>query len=189
MVEARTGSASKYISLTSAHSVAQVFWIVTFAILTAVGAQIEIPLKPVPLTFQTMFVLLAGAFLGRRNGFLSMILYLGLGMVGLPVFAGGALGFPVLLGPTGGYLLAFPVAAFVVGYLVSLKRSRVFVLLAMAVGLAIIFALGTVQLNLVYFHNWSESLKAGLLAFSVWDLVKLLAASSVYSQFLERTKR
>jgi biotin transport system substrate-specific component len=189
MIEARTGSISKFISLTSEHSVAQAFWIVTFAILTAIGAQIEIPFKPVPLTLQTVFVLLAGAFLGKRNGFISMSLYLALGAVGLPVFAGARFGIPILLGPTGGYLLAFPVAAFVIGYLVSLNRSRLFVLFAMAVGLTIVFALGTVQLNLVYFHDWNASLKAGLLAFSVWDIVKLLAASSVYSQFLERTTK
>jgi biotin transport system substrate-specific component len=189
MVEAKTGSMSKFVSLTSDYSVAQAFWVVSFAIFTAIAAQIEIPLKPVPLTLQTMFVLLAGAILGKRNGFLSMILYLGFGAVGLPVYAGAAFGIPVLLGPTGGYLLAFPVAAIAVGYLVSLNRSRLFVLVAMTVGLAIIFALGTVQLNYVYFHNWSESLKAGLLAFSVWDIVKLLAASSIYSQFLERTKK
>jgi biotin transport system substrate-specific component len=189
MVEGRTGSVSKLISLTSEHSVAQAFWIVTFAIFTAIGAQIEIPLKPVPLTLQTMFVLLAGAFLGKRNGFISMSLYLGFGAVGLPVFAGARFGILALLGPTGGYLLAFPFAAFVIGYLVSLSRSRFFVLFAMTVGLAIIFAIGTVQLNFVYFHNWNASLQAGLLAFSVWDIVKLLAASSVYSQFLERIRK
>ena len=189
MAAAKTDSALKIVSLTSEHSITQVFWIVSFAIVTAIAAQIEIPLKPVPLTLQTMFVLMAGAFLGKRNGFLSMLLYLGFGAVGLPVFAGAAFGFPVLLGPTGGYLLAFPIAAFVVGYLVSLSRSRFSVLLAMTVGLTIVFVLGTVQLNFVYFHQWSESLKAGLLAFSVWDIVKLLAASSIYSQFLERTKK
>ena len=186
-MEARTGSVSKVVSLTSEHSVAQAFWVVSFAILTAIAAQIEIPLKPVPLTLQTMFVLLAGAFLGKRNGFLSMVLYLGFGAVGLPVFAGGAFGIPVLLGPTGGYLLAFPVAAFVVGYLVAVNGHRLFIMFAMTIGLSIIFALGMIQLNVVYFHNWSESLKTGLLAFSVWDIVKLLAASSIYSQFSERT--
>jgi hypothetical protein len=86
----------------------QVFWIVTFAALTAVGARFEIFQYPVPFTLQTMFVLLAGAFLGARNGALSQILYLGVGAVGLPVFAaGGAMGILRLIGPTGGYLLAF----------------------------------------------------------------------------------
>ena len=188
-MEARTATVSKYIGFTSEHAIAQAFWIVTFALLTAIGAQIEIPLKPVPLTLQTLFVLLSGAFLGKRNGFLSMVLYLGLGATGLPVFAGAALGFAVLVGPTGGYLLAFPVAAFVIGYLVSLNRNRIAVFASMAVGLLMVFLFGMVQLNFVYFHNWSESIKAGLLAFSAWDIVKLIAASSIYSQFLERAKK
>ena len=189
MAEVRSSSAAKFVSLTSAHVVAQAFWIVSFAILTAVAAQVEIPLKPVPLTLQTMFVLLAGAFLGKRNGFLSMLLYLGLGAAGFPVFAGATFGIPVLLGPTGGYLLAFPLAAFVVGYLVTVNRKWPFVLVSMASGLTIIFALGTVQLNFVYFHHWRDSWKAGLIAFSIWDLVKLLAASSIYSQFSESTRK
>ncbi len=186
MESARSVTVGKYFDLTSEYKAAKIFWVVTFAFLTAVAAQIEIPLKPVPLTLQTLFVLLAGAFLGKRNGFLSMSLYLLGGIAGLPVFAGASAGLHILLGPTGGYLLAFPFAAFLIGSLVSLRRSRILVLLAMTSGLLLIFAVGTVQLNLVYFHNWTESLKAGLLAFSVWDIVKLLAASSIYSQFLER---
>ena len=117
-----------------------------------------------------------------------MSLYLLLGLVGLPVFAGAGFGLHSLIGPTGGYLLAFPIAAFVIGTLISLRRSRLNILLAMAAGLFIIFSLGTAQLNFVYIHNWSESLKAGLLAFSLWDIVKLVAASSIYSHFLERMK-
>jgi biotin transport system substrate-specific component len=188
MQSTKTATVSKYISLTSDHAIAQAFWIVTFAILTAIAAQIEIPLRPVPLTLQTFFVLLSGAFLGKRKGFLSMSLYLLLGVAGLPVFAGGSFGLAIFLGPTGGYLLAFPFAALIVGYLVSIRNTRVFVLVAMMAGLFVIFALGTLQLNFIYLHNWSESLKSGLLAFSLWDVVKLVAASSIYSQFLERTK-
>lgn len=188
MESAKPVSLAKYLGLTSEHAIAKTLWIVTFAILTAVAAQIEIPLKPVPLTLQTFFVLLSGAFLGRRNGFFSMSLYLLMGIAGVPVFAGASAGLHVLLGPSGGYLLAFPFAALTVGYLISIRHSRVFVLASMVAGLFLIFALGTVQLNFAYFHNWNESLKAGLLAFSLWDIVKLLAASSIYSQFLERTR-
>jgi biotin transport system substrate-specific component len=184
----RTATLSKYTSLSSDHAFAQSFWIVSFAILTAIGAQFEIPLKPVPLTLQTFFVLLSGAFLGKRNGFLSMSLYLLLGAAGLPVFAGASFGFVTFVGPTGGYLLAFPFAALTVGYLISIRNTRVFVIIAMMAGLFVIFALGTLQLNFAYLHNWSVSLKSGLLAFSLWDIVKLVAASSIYSQFLERTK-
>ena len=186
MDSVRSVPPAKHLGLTSENAVAKSLWVLAFAVLTAIGAQIEIPLKPVPLTFQTFFVLLSGAFLGRRNGFLSMSLYLLMGVAGLPVYAGASAGAHVLLGPSGGYLLAFPFAAFTVGYLVSMMHSRLFVILAMATGLILIFLLGMIQLNFVYFHSWSESLKSGLLAFSLWDIVKLAAASSIYSQFLER---
>ena len=188
MQVAKSVTLTKYIGITSDYTLAKTFWVIAFATLTAIGAQIEIPLRPVPLTLQTFFVLLSGAFLGRKSGFLSMSLYLLAGIVGLPVFAGAGFGLHSILGPSGGYLLAFPLASFLIGYVISFKRTRVFVLLAMVAGLFVIFTLGTIQLNFVYFHNWTESMKAGLLAFSVWDIVKLLAASSIYSQFLERPK-
>ena len=80
-------------SLATGNALTQTFWITTFALLTAVGAQIEIPHQPVPYTFQTLVVLLAGAVLGPRNGFLSMMMYLSLGAIGMPVFSGGGFCF------------------------------------------------------------------------------------------------
>jgi len=164
-------------------TLSQTFWISTFAILTAIGAQIEIPHHPVPYTFQTLVVLLAGAFLGPRNGFISMAMYLALGVLGLPVFSGSGFGLARILGPTGGYLLAFPLAAFVVGTLVPLRRQFAWTLCSMFVGLLIIFSIGTLQLNAVYFHDWSAAFRAGFLIFSWWDLLKLSAAAAIYRQF------
>jgi biotin transport system substrate-specific component len=164
-------------------TLSQTFWISTFAILTAIGAQIEIPHHPVPYTFQTLVVLLAGAFLGPRNGFISMAMYLALGVLGLPVFSGSGFGLARILGPTGGYLLAFPLAAFVVGTLVPLRRQFAWTLFSMFVGLLIIFSIGTLQLNAVYFHDWSAAFRAGFLIFSWWDLLKLSAAAAIYRQF------
>src|SRR3712207_1750584 len=88
-----------------------------FAALTAACAWFKVPLPftPVPITLQTLAVLLSGAMLGAYYGALSMIIYLILGAIGLPVFAGGGSGFGSLLGPTGGYLLSYPIASFVVG--------------------------------------------------------------------------
>ncbi len=163
-------------------SLSQTFWISTFAILTAIGAQIEIPHHPVPYTFQTLVVLLAGALLGPRNGFISMMMYLSLGVLGMPVFAGAGFGLARLLGPTGGYLLAFPLAALVVGLLVPLRRQFIWTLFSMFVGLLIIFSIGTLQLHVVYFHDWNAAFRAGFLIFSWWDLLKLLAAAAIYRQ-------
>jgi biotin transporter BioY len=175
MPDARAESLSRYVALKSHHVAAQAFWIGTFALMTAIGAQIEIPHYPVPYTLQTFFVLLAGGLLGRRNGFLSMLTYLFVGAVGLPVFSGYASGLPRLLGPTGGYLLSFPLAAYLIGTLISLRpdgirqgNGRIKTFLAeygwavcsMCLGLVLIFLLGTLQLNAVYFHNWTTSFES-----------------------------
>jgi biotin transport system substrate-specific component len=195
MVEVRSLSPAKYLALGSEHAVAQVFWIVSFALFTAIGAQIEIPHQPVPYTFQTFAVILAGGLLGSRKGFLSMLLYLGLGLAGLPVFAGGGLGLAKLIGPTGGYLLSFPVAAFLIGSLVAsqpndvAKRSvlsYLWTLGAMTVGLLVVFTFGTIQLHLVYLHNWTLAFQSGFLIFSPWDILKLVAATAICRELRKR---
>ena len=159
----------------------QALWIVAFTALTAIGAQVEIPHQPVPYTLQTLFVLLSGAVLGKRNGTISQLLYLLVGAVGAPVFSGMGFGVARLLGPTGGYLLSFPVAAFTVGYLISLNKHFIWSLLSMMVGLFIVFSLGTLQLNFVYFHNWPDAVKHGFLIFSWWDVAKLVVAATAYN--------
>jgi biotin transport system substrate-specific component len=157
-----------------------------FALLTGVGAQIEIPHQPVPYTLQTMFVLLSGALLGKRNGALSQLCYLAAGVAGLPVFSGMGFGLARILGPTGGYLLAFPAAAFTVGYLRGEGKSFVRTIVAMAAGLFVIFSLGTLQLNLVLVHDLPRAFAGGFLIFSWWDLLKLAAAATIAHQLRGR---
>ena len=159
-----------------------------FALLTGIGAQIEIPHQPVPYTLQTMFVLLSGALLGKRNGAASQLLYLVAGIAGLPVFSGLGFGIARVLGPTGGYLLAFPVAAFTVGYLAGEGTSFGRTLAAMAAGLFIIFSLGTLQLNLVLVHDMRNAIASGFLIFSWWDLLKLAAAATIARQLRGRIR-
>jgi len=168
---------------------AQAFWVAGFSVATALAARLEIPHSPVPYTLQTLVVLLAGAFLGPRNGAVSQLLYLLAGSMGLPVFAGGAAGVMQLLGPTGGYLLAFPAAAAVVGYLVSVRRSVVWTFFSMAAGLAIIFVSGTLQLYAVLLHSVGQAVSAGLLIFSWWDGIKLTAATMIYFEVAKRWPR
>ena len=99
-----------------------------FAALTAAVAWFKIPLPftPVPITLQTLVVLMSGAMLGSYYGALSMIIYLVLGAIGLPVFAGGSSGIGALLGPTGGYLFSYPIAAFVIGKMLERKNLNKF---------------------------------------------------------------
>ena len=167
-------------------ALAQALWMVGFAAATAIGAQIEIPHQPVPYTLQTFFVLLAGALLGKRNGALSQLMYLAAGAAGLPVFSHWGYGLAKLAGPTGGYLIGFPIAAFVVGYLVQRNRSILWTAISMAVGLLTIFSLGTLQLFVFFDHDFTDAFRNGFLIFSLWDMLKLGAAVLVRHRLLKR---
>jgi biotin transport system substrate-specific component len=146
--------------------------------LVTMAAQIAVPLPgtPVPLTLQPLAVLLVGGLLGPGLGTSSLILYLGLGAIGLPVFTPyGAPGIARLLGPTGGYLLAYPFAAYAVGRLAADGRSWLRVALAACAGLALIHLGGLAQL-LILTHNLRDAARFGTLPFIAADLVKLVVA-------------
>jgi len=158
------------------------------AILTAIAAQISIPLPftPVPFTFQPMVVLLGAAALGARLGLSSQIVYLALGLAGLPVFAASPLlpqGAARLLGPTGGYLMAYPFAAFAAGWLAQRGCDRRYVtaFLAMVCGLAVVFAGGVLWLTIASKPAvaFSGALAVGFVPFILPDLLKLLVAAAV----------
>jgi biotin transport system substrate-specific component len=160
-----------------------------FAGLTFVGANIVIPLLPVPITLQTLFVLLAGAAIGGRYGALGQAAYMGAGVVGLPVFAGGLGGPAVLGGPTGGYLLSFLVVPLVVGALVKRSRSLPWLLFSFTVGTVIIFAFGVTHLAAWYTGDASEALRVGLLPFLPGAVFKILAATSIARTYWALTDR
>ena len=168
---------------------AQAGWIVSFAGLTALGAQIEIPNYPVPFTLQTFFVLLSGAFLGGRNGFYAQAVYLAAGAIGLPVFSSGAFGIAKLFGPTGGYLLSFPLAAFIAGYGVHLRRGFAWTLASLFVSLIVLFTSGFLYLNFIFIHDLKQAFVSGFLIFSWWDVLKLTAAAAIYNQFSKKYKK
>lgn len=185
-----TGNATVRSLVWSEQGVAgQLLWIVSFAVATAVAARVEIPHQPVPYTLQTMVVLLSGAFLGARNGAISQSVYLLSGALGVPVFSAGGFGFATLFGPTGGYLLAFPAAAAITGYLVQQRRTLAWSFISMTIGLMLIFACGTIQLFAVVFRNWSDALVGGFLIFSWWDALKLAAAAMTYHEVAKRWAR
>ncbi len=142
-------------------------------------AQVAIPLPftPVPLTGQTFGVLLVGALLGGTRGGLAILVYLAEGAVGLPVFASGGAGLARLAGPTGGYLVGFLFAAFVVGFLAKRGWDRNVwrASLAMLVGNALIYAVGLPWLSL--FVGAQKALLLGLCPFVVGDCVKLALAA------------
>lgn len=170
-------------------ALAQSAWIVFFAALTAAGAQVQIPHQPVPFTLQTFFVLLSAAFLGSRNGSASQLLYLGVGLIGAPIFTAGGFGAARLFGPTGGYLLSFPIAALLIGYLVRQRKGFLWTLIAMFLGLVVVFTLGTSFLNLFYLHDFKQAFVGGFLIFSWWDVLKLFAAAGIYNEFGKRYRK
>ena len=167
--------------------------VLLFTALTAVAAQVSVPLPftDVPLTLQPMVVLIGGLALGARLGMASQILYLAAGIVGLPVFAASATLPPGplrLLGPTGGYLMAYPFAAFVTGWLAErgLDRRYLGSFAAMLCGLVIIFASGLSWL--AFFARpiaggspvgLAAALATGLYPFLVADIVKLAIAAGL----------
>ena len=171
--------------------------VVAVTALTAIAAQIAIPLPftPVPFTFQPMVVLVGAAALGSRRGMASQMLYLALGVMGLPLFAaspGLPQGIARLLGPTGGYLMSYPLAAFVAGSLAERgfdRRYATFVL-AMAAGLSVVFAGGVAWLTVVQpSHSVRAALAAGFYPFVLADLVKLFVAASVMPAFWRKQAR
>ncbi|ABF46433.1 BioY protein [Deinococcus geothermalis DSM 11300] len=146
------------------------------AALVALVAQVEIPLKPVPITLQTLAVLLVGAALGWKRGAASMATYLLAGAAGLPVFAGGSAGIAKFAGPTGGYLLSYIFAAALVGWLVqryALDRRPLGAALAMLVASVVIYAFGLTWLSMVTGLKGQALLTAGLTPFLLGDSLKI----------------
>lgn len=159
------------------------------SVFVALLSQLALPLpfSPVPLTGQTLGVLLVGAALGGTLAAQSLLLYLALGIAGAPVFAAGGSGLAWLLGPSGGYLIAFPVAAWLVGELAQLpafKKSPWRAFTAMLLGSAVIYALGLIGLA-VWLTAASKAVSlAQLLTMGLWpfvpgDVVKALAAAGL----------
>ena len=161
-----------------------------FGALTAVGAYIIIPLPPVPITLQTLFLGLAGTLLGARLAALSQIVYILLGIIGLPVFAGGKAGLGVLFGPTGGYLIGFVAAAFVIGKLASLKERPGFawLCLSLVAGTAALYALGVLQLSWVARLDPVKALAVGVLPFLPGDAVKILLTALIALKLRDRLR-
>ena len=149
------------------------------SVLLAASAQFKIPIYPVPVTGQTLVVLLIGMTYGPRLGGMTMAAYLFEGAIGLPVFAGGAAGMAVLVGPTGGYLFGFFVAGVAIGYLAELGMGRTIAstIVAMIIGNCVIYLCGA--LWLANFIGFDQAISAGILPFLYGDALKLIVAAGL----------
>src|SRR3989475_7830492 len=160
--------------------VKQVGLVVGFSLLTALAAQIVIPIGPIPITGQTFAVLLTGALLGSRLGAITMIVYLIEGASGLPFFAGGSGGLLHLLGPTGGYLVAFPAAAFITGAFAEHGWDRRFITAAaaMAIGSAVIMLSGWAWFSIIMRTSPTLALFDTIIKFIPGDIIKIALAAA-----------
>jgi len=157
-------------------SVEKLRWMVLaslMAALTAVGAYIHVPIGPVPIVLSTLFVILSGLLLGSRWGLASMALYLLVGAIGIPVFAGGKGGFAHFFGPTGGYLIGYLVSAWITG-LISEKANRLLIrdVIAVVIGSLALYGCGVPWLKIVTQMSWSKALLVGMIPFLIGDAIK-----------------
>lgn len=160
--------------------VRQVGLVIGFSLLTALSAQVVIPIGAVPITGQTFAVLLTGALLGSRLGAITMIVYLLEGASGLPFFSGGHGGILHLMGPTGGYLVAFPAASFITGAFAEHGWDRKFLAAAaaMAVGSLVIMLSGWLWFSLVMRTSPAITLFDTVLKFIPGDMIKIALAAA-----------
>ncbi len=143
------------------------------AALTAVGAYIHVPIGPVPIVLSSLFVLLAGLLLGSRWGLASIGLYLLVGAIGIPVFAGGKGGFAHFFGPTGGYLFGYLAASWITGFISERSRDLMILdIFAVVVGSLVIYGLGIPWLKMVTQMSWPKALMVGVIPFLIGDAVK-----------------
>jgi len=151
------------------------------AALTAGLAQVAIPLWPVPITGQTLAVLLVGSSLGATRGALSMVLYALVGALGAPIFSDASGGMRVLFGATGGYIIGFVLAAAFTGWLAQRRWERGLVrgMLAFIAGSAVVFLVGLPWLQVSLGLTWSQTLAGGLYPFIIGGVVKAVIAALV----------
>jgi len=147
-----------------------------FAALIAAGAYLAIPIGPVPIVLQNMFVLMAPLMMGTKWGITALGLYLFMGACGFPVFAGGTGGLGRLLGPTGGYLLGYIPAVLVSGFISQkIGKSLTGDVMAMIVGSLIVYATGVPWLKFATAMSWEKAFIAGMYPFLIGDVLKIVA--------------
>lgn len=160
----------------------KIVFISLFTALIILGGYLSfpIPFSPVPIVASDLFAVLSGLVLGASGGFFSVALFLFLGALGLPVFAGGKAGLAVLLGPTGGFLLGYLIGVLIIGFISTKNRSTYFKdLLALIAGYFVIFGIGLLWLKTSLNITWAKALALGLLPFLIGTVLKIVVAFAI----------
>jgi biotin transport system substrate-specific component len=165
----------------------QMILVALFAALTAVGAYIQIPIGTVPITLQVLFTALAGVMLGAKLGALSQLVYVIIGLTGIPVFAGGVGGLAIITKPTFGFLIGFIIAAYVIGKIAetSKKPSLIRLLVASVIGIIIIYIFGIPYLHFIINNiigkkiSFITALKSYCFIFIPGDLLKCAVTAAI----------
>ena len=163
-----------------------------FTAFIIIGAYISIPIPigPVPIVLSDFFVMLTGLFLGWKYGLVCTVLYLLLGALGLPVFAGGRAGLAVILGPTGGFLFGNLLMVSSIGFITGkLKPSILSYLLALIIGNILLYSLGVPRLKFLLNMSWAAAVTAGFTPFVIGLIIKIAAAAALARVLLPRFKQ
>lgn len=169
----------------------RIFGVAAFVSVTALGAFVRIPLPftPVPITLQTFFVLLSGAFLGSGLGATTQASYILLGLWGPPIFTGAGSGLLYLFGPTGGYLLGFVLASFLVGRLIKYSQSNLFLTFVIfCIADLLLLSTGVLWLKFLLGYSFKKLIFIGFIPFIPGDLLKAFIAAFVYLKVKSRIK-
>ncbi len=175
-------------------SVQEISVVAMFVAVMAVCSWISIPIGPVPFTLQTFAVFVVGGILGVKKGFVTVAVYILLGLVGVPVFSGFSCGPGVLVGPTGGFIIGFLFTVLVIGSLLWIFRNvtggmkNVILLVSMIIGDAICFALGTIQFIVVMKSTVTQALGLCVIPYIVPDIIKMILATIVINRLQKYVK-
>lgn len=163
-----------------------------FTALIIIGGYISIPIPvgPVPIVLADFFVMITGLFLGLKYGLISTALYLALGALGMPVFAGGSAGLAVLVGPTGGFLFGYLHVVASIGFITGKRKPSIVTnLIALVVGNILLYAIGVPWLKFQMNISWAAALAAGLIPFIIGIVIKITVASALGRVLLPRFKQ
>jgi biotin transport system substrate-specific component len=164
--------------------------VLTFIVLTSLGAFVRLPLPftPVPITLQTLFVLLSGAFLGSRLGVTAQLSYMLLGIAGIPLFTASGGGLFYLFGPTGGYLFGFVLASFLLGRLAGQSKNSFSTLGLFCLADLVILSCGTLWLKFIFGFSIGKAFLLGFLPFVPGDMLKACFGSALYTKLRVRSQ-